>query len=70
MEHKKAEELQGWATEKFGLETKLGCLARMPSDMLTDEEVSMLEAAREGWLVGLDEVHGVEMTEVDYSCID
>lgn len=55
MDHMKVVEVQGWAKEKFESDTKLGSLARMPFDVLTAEEVEMLRAAREGWLVGLAE---------------
>ncbi len=76
MHHKKIEEVQGWALEKFEKDTKLGSLARMPADILTVEEVEMLQSAREGWLVGLVEAEkgGYSESDVqeasDYSCID
>lgn len=69
MDYRAIDEVQGWAKEKFEPDTKLGSLARMPVDVVTAEEVEMLHAAREGWLVGLNESGSVIDTE-SYSCTD
>ncbi len=71
MDYLKVEEVQGWAVEKFGIDTKLGSLARMPCDVLTAEEVEMLHCAREGWLVGIDDgMMSMDGCETPYSCVD